>query len=524
MSQKIEGLKLKLDEDLKERLERLVPGNSGYIIIRESIDARRRHDVHRVIAVEVFNQGETPKRPEFKLDRIEYQGTPVLVVGSGPAGLFATLRLLERGIPCVLIERGSPAEKRLIAISRYWRYGELQPDDNVCFGEGGAGLYSDGKLMTRVKSEHIPYIMRRFVEFGAPEEIEYVANPHVGSDRIRRLIPVIRKRITDLGGKILFNTKLVDIVTDSTHQITAARVRSLEGEREIPAHQIILATGHSAKDVYYLLQSRGVKLEGKSFALGLRIEHPQELINKIQYRQHAGHPSLGAANYKLTHYDDESSIGVYSFCMCPGGYILASGTDPDGIVCNGMSNYHRNSPFGNSGIVVSIDFEKNFGANTFAGLEFQYSIEKAFKKAVEAAGGSKHIPVQGARDFLEGRLGEVQKSSTPSGVVPVRLDEILPANIRDNIRVGLRDFESKMTGFLGSSAQLHGVESRTSSPLRISRDSESLESTSHPGLYPVGEGAGFAGGITSAAADGIRAADKIYEKVKSQASKATLSK
>jgi len=515
MSQKFEGLKLKLDEDLKERLERLVPGHSGFIILKESIDARRRHDVHRVVSVEVFGRGETPRRPEFQLEKINYSGEPVLVVGSGPAGLFACLRLLERGMACLLVERGSSSEKRLLAINRYWRYGELNPEDNVCFGEGGAGLYSDGKLMTRVKSEHIPYIMRRLVEFGAPPEIEYVANPHVGSDRIRRLIPVIRDRIKSLGGRILFNTKMTDLMVDSSGHIEGIKVQSPEGVKELKSSHVILATGHSAKDVYYFLKNKGVALQGKSFAVGLRIEHPQELINKIQYRQHAQHPSLGAANYKLTHYDSENHVGVYSFCMCPGGYILASGTDADGIVCNGMSNYHRNSPFANSGIVVSVDYETQFGHEPFAGLEFQYSLEKAFKNAVEKCGGTKEIPAQSAHDFVEGRLGSVQKSSTPSGVMAVRLDELLPTFIRDNLRQGLLDFDKKMKGFLGPQAQLHGIESRTSAPIRIPRDKDTLESVSHPGLYPVGEGAGYAGGITSAAADGIRAADRIYQKVSS---------
>ncbi len=513
MSQKFEGLKLKLDEDLKERLDRMVPDNSGYLILRESIDARRRHDVHRVLSVEVFGKDETPRKPQFILDKTDYKGEPVIVVGSGPAGLFATLRLLERGIRCILLERGSPAEKRLLAISRYWRYGELNPDDNVCFGEGGAGLYSDGKLMTRVKSEHIPYIMRRLVEFGAPGEIEYVANPHVGSDRIRRLIPVIRKRIQDLGGQILFNTKMTDLLTDAGGAVCGIKVLSPIGNQEIKSSQVILATGHSAKDIFNLLRERGVQLQGKSFAIGLRIEHPQELINKVQYRQHSGHPSLGSANYKLTHYDSESQTGVYSFCMCPGGYILASGTDADGIVCNGMSNYHRNSPFANSGIVVSIDYEKNFGADPFKGLQYQIDIEKYFKQAVIEAGGSKEIPAQSAADFLDRKLGTVQKSSTPSGVLPARLDSILPEFVRKNIQIGLEDFEHKLPGFIGPSAQLHAVESRTSSPIRVPRDAESFESVSHPGLYPVGEGAGYAGGITSAAADGINAADKIYFKV-----------
>jgi len=511
MSQKFENIKLDLDEDIKERVERLVPGHSDYRILRESVDARRGYKISKVLSLEIFGPHEKSPQQSFDLDRINYKGAKPLIVGAGPAGLFAALRLVERGIPCVLIERGSEAPKRLLAINRFWRYGELNPEDNVCYGEGGAGLYSDGKLMTRIKSEHIPYIMRRLVEFGAPAEIEYLANPHVGSDRIRRVIPILRKKIIDLGGEIHFNTKLTEIIFEGQRVVGA----QTQNGKTFATDHLILATGHSAKDIFSLLQNSDVKIEGKSFALGLRVEHPQKLINKIQYREQAEHPALGSANYKLTHHHYQDGVGVYSFCMCPGGYVLSSGTDEDGVVCNGMSNYHRNSPFANSGIVMSIDFQKWF-QKPFEGLEFQHQLERVAKQQVLKAGGTKEIPAQKLTDFLKNKKGEVLKSSSPSGVVPVNFLEILPPQITEKLREGFEQFERKLKGFIGDYALLHGLESRTSSPLRVPRNPETLESVSHQGLYPVGEGAGYAGGITSAACDGIRAAEKILEQVNSQ--------
>jgi uncharacterized FAD-dependent dehydrogenase len=517
MSQKLEGLKLLLDEDLKERLERIVPNHSGYHLLKESIDARRRHDIHRVVSVEVFGKDEVIPPREIHISPISYKGDKPIIIGAGPAGLFAALRLVERGIPCRLIERGSPAEKRLLAINRYWRYGVLNKEDNVCFGEGGAGLYSDGKLMTRIKSPHIPYIMRRLVEFGAPEEIEYLANPHVGSDRIRRIIPVIRKYLLSQGSEILFNTKVEELLV-SGQQITGVKTINAEGRvQNHTSSHVILATGHSAKDIYHMLHRSGVDLIGKSFAMGLRIEHPQSLINSVQYRGHEGHPKLGAANYKLTHFDEQTRVGVYSFCMCPGGYILSSGTDEDGVVCNGMSNYHRNSPLANSGIVVSLDYKSLFGDDVFAGLNFQHALEKACKEAVVRGGGTKQIPAQKTKDFLSSKVSDkLLKSSSPSGVTPVDFNEILPPFLLSALKEGLKDFSRKMPGFDGADSQLHGLESRTSSPLRVPRNPDTLESTSHRGLYPVGEGAGYAGGITSAAADGINAAEAIVRAVSSQ--------
>lgn len=502
-------LKVGLDEDLAEKLQWLVPEYAEFRIRRQSVDARRSSDPHWVMSVDVYEKGESPKPEEFHVDRVQIPegASKPLIIGSGPAGLFAAVRLVERGIPCVLLERGSIGPKRIQAINKFWRYGELDLDDNVCFGEGGAGLYSDGKLITRIKSPFIPYVMDRLVKFGAPDEIRYLSNPHVGSDRIRRVIPKMREFLQQNGCELHFNTPMTELLTDGK-RVTGVRTRD---GREFYSDHVILATGHSAEDVIRHLGEIGVAMEGKSYALGLRIEHPQKVINQIQYRKHAEHPALGAANYRLADHDESSGVGVYSFCMCPGGYVLSSGTERGGVVSNGMSNYHRNSPFANAAIVISIDHQKRFGAELFGGMDFRRRLETAAYDAVQRTGGSKEIPVQSVIAFLEGRDGEALPSSSPSGVKAVRLDRILPKDLVERLRGSLETFDSHMKGFIHREAQFHGVESRTSCPVRVTRDSETLESISHPGLYPAGEGAGYAGGITSAACDGIRIAEKIAE-------------
>lgn len=512
-------LKVGLDEDLDEKLQWLVPDYQQYRILRKSVDARRSSDAHFVYSIDVFEQNETPVDPTYPIEKVTFpvsEDKP-LIIGSGPAGLFAAIRLVERGIPCVLIERGSTGAKRIQAINQFWRYGKLDPHNNVCFGEGGAGLYSDGKLITRIKSPLIPYVMDRFVKFGAPEEIRYLSNPHVGSDRIRRVIPKMREFLTANGCEIHFDTPMSKLLIEE--DVSGPQVVGVEIEdgRQFRSKHVVLATGHSAEDIFDHLQDLGVAMEGKSFALGLRIEHPQPLINKIQYRKHSEHPALGAANYRLALHDEKDNVGVYSFCMCPGGFVLSSGTSADGIVANGMSNYHRNSPFANSAMVVSIDHEKRFGKDLFGGLKFRRALEQAAYQAVQRAGGSREIPVQNVVSFLEGKEGPALKSSSPSGVVATRLDELLPADLTNRLRKSLEKFDKQMRGYVTREAQFHGVESRTSCPIRVTRSHETFESITHRGLYPTGEGAGYAGGITSAACDGIRVAEAIVASLASRA-------
>jgi uncharacterized FAD-dependent dehydrogenase len=508
MSRTLRNIKLGLDESLEEHLAWLAPGHSTYRILRQSVDARQRHSAHFVYSVEVFDPGETAERPRIEAPRVKFDDRPVVIVGAGPAGLFAALRLSERGVPCLLLEQGSETARRVRAIGRFWRYGELDPLNNVGFGEGGAGLFSDGKLITRIKSPHIPYVMQRLVRFGAPPEIEYLANPHVGSDRIRRVIPVMREHLRALGCELRFDCKVEEVLTTAG---SVTGIRTSTGEN-ISCERLILACGHSAEDMFAHLRALGVHLEGKSFAVGLRIEHPQADIDRLQFRESAGHPKLGAANYKLAHHDRQDGVGVYSFCMCPGGYVLSSATAPGGVVSNGMSNFNRGSRFANAAIVVSVDHDANFGvADIFGGLNFRQRLEAEGLERVRQAGGGRELPAQRLVDFLEERSGPALDSSCPSGVVAARLDTLFEAGLRRHLNEGFQRFDRDMKGFISDRALLHGVESRTSCPVRVTRDPLTLQSLSHRGLYPAGEGAGYAGGITSAACDGVRIADAICQ-------------
>ncbi|MCB0349654.1 MAG: hypothetical protein KDD38_00630, partial [Bdellovibrionales bacterium] len=496
-------IKVGLDDELDEQLSWLSPGYGEYRIIKKSVDARQRHNPHLVYSVEVYDKGEPVPEKKIILEKVNYHGAKPIIIGAGPAGLFAALRFVERGVACILFERGSESATRMKGINRFWRYGELDPQNNVCFGEGGAGLYSDGKLITRIKSPHIEYVMNRLVKFGAPQEIEYLSNPHVGSDRIRRVIPKMREYLIQHGCEIHFDSQVTQILTDnsdpnkkSVRGVEVFKTNERTDSTTSPAPQIfhtdkiILASGHSAEDMFRHLDEIGVHMEGKSFAVGLRIEHPQKIINQIQFRDAADHPKLGAANYKLAHHDKKSDIGVYSFCMCPGGYVLSSGTSPLGVVCNGMSNYNRNSPFANSAIVVTINHEKNFGASDkWGGLKFRQDLEERAFQMVQARGGTKEIPVQKLTDFMSNKMGEALPSSSPSGVTGVALHELLPATLYSSLKSGIEKFGSNMKGFMSEQAQLHGVESRTSCPIRVTRNPNTLESISHTGLYPCGEGA-----------------------------------
>ncbi len=503
-----------LQSALEEQLAWLMPSRGPYRILRQSIDARRRQDLHFVYTVEVANPGEHLELERFELETLTKTPRDMpIIVGTGPAGIFAALRLIERGIPCRVFERGSECTDRMKSINRFWRYGELDPRNNVCFGEGGAGLYSDGKLITRIKSTHIPYVLNKLVQFGAPAEIQWLSNPHVGSDKIRRIIPVMREYLKSKGCVFYFNSRVDELIFESSH---AKGVRTEQGETFYSPF-VILATGHSAEDILREVQKKGIQIEGKSFALGLRVEHDQQVINKIQYREHEQHPLLGPANYKLTHHDDKTNIGVYSFCMCPGGFVLSSGTEPNGIVCNGMSNYHRNSKWANAALVVSIDHESRFGKDPMKGLDFRNSLEKRAFEAVKSRKGTKEIPAQSIPDFLKSKTGLAKplKGSSPSGALNTPLHELLPKDIYSKLCEGIETFDRKMKGFIHPDALLYGVETRTSCPVRIVRDEKTLQSISHPGLFPAGEGAGYAGGITSAACDGVRIADCIFETLKS---------
>lgn len=511
MSKILKDLKLPIEQELSEHLAWLMPQHGPYRILRQSVDARKKHSPHFVYTVEVADKDEVLSLEKFELEKTSKPASQIqkpIVIGSGPAGLFAALRLVERGIPCKLFERGSQSAERIKGINRFWRYGELDTKNNVCYGEGGAGLYSDGKLITRIKSEHIPYVLNRLVQFGAPAEIQWISNPHVGSDKIRRVIPKMREFLQKNGCEIFYDAKVESLIYGNK----SVRGVKLQNGDTHESDNVILATGHSAEDMLNHLIESDVHVEGKSFAMGLRIEHPQQVINEIQYREFHDHPKLGSANYKLAHHDDKTGIGVYSFCMCPGGYVLSSGTEKDALVCNGMSNFNRNSPFANAAIVVSIQHDKLFGNDRMGGMKMRRELETRAFQSVQEAGGTKEMPVQNLNSFLNRNLKTpAVTTSSPSGIKNVRLDQIIPNFMFEKIKEGIEKFDKNMRGFIHDEAKLYGVESRTSCPLRVTRDEETLQSISHSGLYPCGEGAGYAGGITSAACDGIRCADKIFD-------------
>lgn len=512
MAKILQNVEIPVDQDLEEKLQWLSPNYGSYRIIRQSVDARRSHSPHFVYSIEVAEKGETLEIPQFNFEKISKPTEKPIIIGCGPAGLFAALRLVERGVPCILFERGSESGTRVKGINHFWRYGKLDPRNNVCYGEGGAGLFSDGKLITRIKSPYIPYVMNRFVQFGAPAEIQWLSNPHVGSDKIRRVIPKMREFLKANGCEIHFETQIKEILVENK-QVVGVKT---ERNEVFNSPYVVLATGHSAEDMINHLHEIGVHLDGKSFAMGLRVEHPQSKINEIQYREFAEHPKLGSANYKLAHHDNKTGIGVYSFCMCPGGYVLSAGTETDGIVCNGMSNYNRNAPFANAAVVVSIDHQKLFGDDIFGGMKMRRELETAAFNEVKAAGGTRELPAQNLTEFLYGDKKDIRAGSSPSGAIKIKLNEILPKSMTNRMREGFENFQRSMKGFISEDAQVYGIESRTSCPVRVTRDNDSLESISHKGLYPAGEGAGYAGGITSAACDGIRIAEKIIEQMTSQ--------
>jgi len=507
---KFTNIKLFLGESLEDKVKKLDPQCASFRILKKSLDARRKDRLHHVYNIETFDTPEAPPLKFEDLDKLSGDSLPmVTVIGAGPAGLFAALRLIERGVPCRLLERGKPVLERMRDISKHWKKGVIDPDSNVCFGEGGAGTFSDGKLITRIKSPFISYVMQQLVRFGAPEDILYLSNPHVGSNKIRKIINTLTHYLMDSGCDVHFNTRAEKFSwsQDKLESVTSPT------EEQYKSDYWVLASGHSAHDVYEQLFDAGVPCEAKSMAMGFRVEHPQHWVNEAQYGERWEHPELPVANYKLTCHDKKTGIGVYSFCMCPGGFVLPSSAQPEQMVVNGMSNYNHGSPFANSGIVISIDKDTWYPGGAKDALAFQTMIEKRTQQKVKDAGGTIEVPAQTVEDFLKNRTGSVGRSSCPSGVIGVNLRDIYPKELSAAFTHALEDFDRKMSGFIAKDALLHGVESRTSSPVRVLRDPQDLNSPKFTNLYPSGEGAGFAGGITSAAVDGVRIAEAIYQKL-----------
>ena len=486
-------------------------------IVRRSLDARDKNDISFIYSAEFetddkdyeryrgrFSHSVTkaPEKPVIaeKVGNIP-QDAPVVVVGAGPAGLFAAHTLAVRGYRVVMIDRGSSIDKRRADVDTFWTSAKLDPESNIMFGEGGAGAFSDGKLTTRIKDARADIVVETLVKYGAPERIAVDAKPHVGTDVLRKVVCNIRKAIEEAGGEVRFDTKLTDIRSEDG-RVTAAVVN---GDEVIPCCAIVLALGQAARDTYRMLFDRGLEITAKPFAVGVRIEHPQSLINRAQFGRFAGHPRLGAAEYRLT--GKTGSRGVYTFCMCPGGFVVASSSGEGEVVTNGMSYSARDAENANSGIIVQVN-PSDLGGAAFCGVEFQEKLERA---AFKLGGGDYSAPAERLADFMADAepqaFGAVKPTYRPQAV-PRNLKKCLPGTVYKGIKDGITAFGRQLKGFDMCDAVLTAVESRTSSPVRINRG-ESMEATRLKGLYPVGEGAGYAGGIVSAAVDGMKAAERI---------------
>ncbi len=443
-----------------------------------------------------------PEAPDFTVPRVTH-APRVVVVGTGPAGLFCTLRLLAHGIQPIVLERGPRMDQRIQKVERLWNEGILDPEANAQFGEGGAGTFSDGKLTTRTGHMFTKHVLELFVQFGAKPEILYQAKPHIGTELIQDCVVRMRQWAEGQGAIFRFDTALQDLRW-SRGRISAAVTRSGE---EIPCDHLVLAPGHSARDTLEMLHRHAMGMERKPFAMGLRIEHPQELIDRAQYGVSAGHPSLGAADYKLV-----CNLGpdraAYSFCMCPGGEVIQCASEPGGVVVNGMSRSRRDSGFANSGLVAKVNVQDFPSDHTLSGMHLQRTWEEA---AFRAAGESYGAPAMSVEDFLRARAtGKITRHRFRPKAVPADLRQCLPDFVVDQLAEALPVFDRKIRGFTSREALLLGIESRTSSPVRIVRG-DNGQSITHPGVYPCGEGAGYAGGITSAAVDGIRIADLVAD-------------
>ena len=487
-------------------------------LVRSGIDARKKPRIRLVCTVECTLQDEAgflarhagdpdladaPPQPPLTFPKMRRNGR-IVIVGAGPAGLFAALRLAEYGVTATLLERGKPVPERLADVQRFWNRGELDEESNVQFGEGGAGTFSDGKLTTRVRDPNIAWVLDSLARFGAPHEILVQARPHIGTDRLREVVVALRTHLEASGFTVRFGARLTGLVVRDGSVVAAV----VNGEEELACDHLILAPGHSARDTYRMLADGGVLMEPKPFAVGVRVEHPQELINRIQYG-HPAPPHLPPADYAVTYNNQACGRSAYSFCMCPGGVVMAGSSEAGGIVTNGMSNHLRTSPHANSALVVTVSPRDFPGTGPLAGIEFQRELER---RAYAAGGRNYHAPGQNLLDFLEGRLGRSYASSYRPGVRECDLAAILPGYVTETLREGIRAFDRKMKGFVTEAATLTGVESRTSAPLRVVRGDD-CNSVALRGLYPAGEGSGYAGGIMSAALDGIRVADAVARRM-----------
>lgn len=523
---RISGIKLSMSEDETQLMGKtaslLKISQSdivGFEVIKKAIDARRNKPPHFVYAAKmsIKDNIELPQEiatgiqlhelenelSEPYFSKVTVPDIPIVVVGSGPAGLFAAYVLAWRGLPVLLLERGTQVEKRKKDVQAFWEKGVLNSGSNVLFGEGGAGTFSDGKLTSRSKNPYSFWVKRILVEMGAPSAILTDAKPHIGTDRLGKVIINLRNKLVSMGCEIRFAAQVTDFVIRQG----CLEAVVVNGEEEIKTDHLVLAIGQSADDTYKKLLANGVSMEAKPFAMGLRVEHPQELINSIQYGKWYKHPHLPPAEYFVTAAIPALNRSVYTFCMCPGGEVIGCSAFPGYVLTNGMSNCLRSGKFANSALVVNVrvdDFALQ--GEPLAGLEFRARWEK---KAFEAGGGNYYAPVQRLIDFLEKKAADrVGPTSFLPGTKPSVLENVLPGFVANALRSGIYEFNRKMPGFISEEANLIGVETRTSSPVRICRRGDGQSETVN-GLYPCGEGSGYAGGIISSALDGIKAAENL---------------
>jgi len=516
------------DEIKAALLKRLEIPESDLIhfdIFKRGVDARKSHSILYVYSLDVEVKNEEKILAKFRKDahikpapdtsykfvattEVAPQARPV-IVGFGPAGIFAALILAQAGFKPIVLERGKEVRKRTQDTWGLWRKSTLNPESNVQFGEGGAGTFSDGKLYSQIKDpkHYGRKVIQEFVKAGAPEEIMYVSHPHIGTFRLVGMVEEMRKTITELGGEIRFESRVDDIEIEN-NQVQAVVLQT--GER-LATNHLVLAVGHSARDTFEMVHKRGIYIEAKPFSIGFRIEHPQSIIDKARYGKSYSEDlltKLGAADYKLVHHA-KNGRSVYSFCMCPGGTVVAAASEPNRVVTNGMSQYSRNERNANAGIVVGITPEQDYPGHPLAGMELQRQLES---QAFIAGGSNYHAPGQLIGDFLQNQpstqFGEVAPSYKP-GVNLTNLASVLPEFAITAIREAIPEFAKQVKGFDLADGVLTGVETRTSSPIRIKRDDDSLESINTKGLYPCGEGAGYAGGILSAGVDGIKVAEAV---------------
>lgn len=499
------------DSFLKSRIKdqlNLLDDDFQFVWRKRSIDARKSN-IKINCSFEVYLKGETIPSETFYVPQNVSDSPEIAIIGAGPAGLYAALHAIESGLKPVVFERGKDVRSRRRDLAKLNKESIVNPESNYCFGEGGAGTYSDGKLYTRSKKRgDVLKALKWFVHFGADEDILVDAHPHIGTNKLPQIIVAMREAIINAGGEVHFESKLTDLLIEKGEvkgvEINGTEIRNFD--------HLVLATGHSARDIFELLHTKGIRLNAKSFALGVRVEHTQEFIDKIQYSGRLNDDFLPPASYSLVTQVDGQ--GVYSFCMCPGGIIAPCATEDGEVVTNGWSPSKRNNPYSNSGIVVTVHPEDLPGYSKndpFVALEFQKSVEKA---CWEVAGKTQKVPAQCLKDFVDGKVSEsFPRSSYVPGIVSVDLNTVLPSFIAKRLRKAFIDFGKKMNGFLTNDAVLHAPESRTSSPVQIPRDEITLEHPYVKGLYPCAEGAGYAGGIISAAIDGMKCVDAIKSKM-----------